>query len=149
MVNFFIFSIFFFKKNKKQTNINLTGDPDQSIYTWRHACVANLNNKMNQEYEDKMQIFHLEMNYRSTANILRASQIVINQDSERIKRQLRTNNIQGNPIVLKKFQEGKDEAIFIAQEIKRLLSSLKPLLTFSDFAILMRTNSMSISIEEG
>ena len=61
----------------------IVGDDDQSIYGWRGAQVENLS-KLLTDFEDAQKTICLEQNYRSTANILNASNAVIANNPERM-----------------------------------------------------------------
>ncbi|KAA1467450.1 UvrD-helicase-domain-containing protein [Dentipellis sp. KUC8613] len=125
--------------------VTIVGDPDQSIYAWRSADVTNLKN-MIRDFPATEQIF-LEQNYRSTASILSLSLAIISEDKERIKKSLHTAHPKGPvPTQLCLVDEMK-EAEFIATEIKRLVAVSGGMLTWSDFAILMRFTALSREIE--
>ncbi|TFY71149.1 hypothetical protein EVG20_g1852 [Dentipellis fragilis] len=125
--------------------VTIVGDPDQSIYAWRSADVTNLTN-MIRDFPATEQIF-LEQNYRSTASILSLSLAIISEDKERIKKSLHTAHPKGPaPTQLCLVDEIK-EAEFIATEIKRLVAVSGGMLTWSDFAILMRFTALSREIE--
>ncbi|CDO74962.1 hypothetical protein BN946_scf184945.g34 [Trametes cinnabarina] len=114
--------------------VTIVGDPDQSIYGWRSAEIANLG-KMQQDFPATQQIY-LEQNYRSTGSILALSLAIVSQDKGRIQKTLRASHAQGPPPVLRIFPIEQVEAAFIAAEIKRLVA-------FSG----VRFNSLSRAIE--
>ncbi|KAH7915664.1 P-loop containing nucleoside triphosphate hydrolase protein [Hygrophoropsis aurantiaca] len=125
--------------------VTVVGDPDQSIYGWRSAEIANLA-KMRNDFANVSQIF-LEQNYRSTGSILAASIAMISQDKSRIPKTLRTTHSLGPRPVLRPFPSEHDEASFIAYEIKRLVAQTGGMLTYGDFVVLLRYNAISRSIE--
>lgn len=82
------------------------------------------------------QVF-LEENYRSTSGILAASMGVISQDQRRIQRKLFTSETStGLPVCVRSLSNARNEASYIAHEIKRLRAQTGNQLGFDDFAIL-------------
>lgn len=129
--------------SSKYKNICVVGDTDQNIYSWRGADIKNMLN-FERKYP-KTKIVLLEQNYRSTKNIIEASNQIIKKNNQRIEKNLYTNNEEGSKIsVFEGYNEG-DEAHFIAGKCKELISSgKKP----SDIAILYRANFQSRILEE-
>ncbi|KAF9565266.1 UvrD-helicase-domain-containing protein [Agrocybe pediades] len=125
--------------------ITIVGDPDQSIYGWRSAEVANLS-RMRKDFPNTQQIF-LEQNYRSTAAILRACLGIVSEDKNRIPKSLHTMHPLGATPVISQFAEQKEETTFMAQEIKRCVANMGGVLRWSDFVILLRYNALSRPIE--
>ena len=132
----------FAAKNKRVTTV---GDPDQSIYGWRSAEIKNLK-RMQKQYPDTL-VVHLEDNYRSSGAILLAALEVIQQDESRPPKPLLPTHCPGTVPVLRKLPSAAIEAAWIVSEIQRLLAMTGNLLTFSDFAILLRSASLSRHIE--
>jgi DNA helicase-2/ATP-dependent DNA helicase PcrA len=124
--------------------ISVVGDDAQSIYSWRGAQVSNMQDF--QKDFSKVKIFKLEQNYRSTKIILKAADSVIKNNTNQLEKTLWTDNEEGEPIVLLKCADEKDEAGQIAKYIKQEASKKK--LTFKDFAILYRTNAQSRAMED-
>ncbi len=125
-------------------NICVVGDPDQSIYGWRHADIRNILD-FKRDYPDTTEI-HLELNYRSTGSIVRAADNIIRANTQRIKRELRTENPAGDPISVRELFDEGQEAQFVAGEIRRLTFSGG--LNFRDCAVMYRTNAQSRPLEE-
>lgn len=130
---------------QQRSFITIVGDPDQSIYGWRSADVKNLG-RMKTQWRDTLTV-NLEENYRSSGAILRAAQKVIEQDETRPPKQLQATHSIGQRPVLRKLPTAKAEADWIIAEIKRLLALSGGLLKLTDFAILLRTASLSRNIE--
>ncbi|KZT33110.1 P-loop containing nucleoside triphosphate hydrolase protein [Sistotremastrum suecicum HHB10207 ss-3] len=125
--------------------VSVVGDPDQSIYGWRAADVGNIS-AMQKNFTDCKQIM-LEHNYRSTGAILGASIAIVSQDTSRIQKSLVTDHAQGTKPALLTFAIEQTEANFIAKEIKRLVACSGGMLTWKDFAILLRFNALSRTLE--
>ena len=127
----------------KYKNICVVGDGDQSIYSFRGANYRNIFN-FEKDYKDVKTIL-LEQNYRSTQNILDAANCVIKNNKKRKDKNLWTDNNQGDKIKFKKCQNEKDEANYVMNEIKKLISQG---VSREDIAILYRTNAQSRNLEE-
>ena len=131
--------------SKKNTSITIVGDPDQSIYSFRSAEIENLN-KMTREYPDTHVVI-LEDNYRSSGSILTSALEVIEQDSSRPAKRMMSTHCPGEMPVLRKLPSSGIEAFWIVLEIQRLVKMTKNLINYSDFAVLLRTASLSRQIE--
>ncbi len=127
----------------KYRNICVVGDADQSIYGWRGANMNNILNFQN-DYKDA-HVTLLEQNYRSTKNILRAANSVIQNNAERKDKNLWTENDEGEKISYYRGQSEVDEALFVVSKIK---TGIESKYSYGDFAVLYRTNAQSRIIEE-
>ncbi|WP_295164979.1 DNA helicase PcrA, partial [Selenomonas sp. F0473] len=125
-------------------NICVVGDADQSIYGWRGADMRNILN-FERDYPEATVIL-LEQNYRSTKNILAAANAVIENNLERKKKALWTDNAEGDPIVVYEGSTEKNEAAYIVREVERLHTIFH--MKYGDIAVLYRTNAQSRNIEE-
>ena len=142
IVQFDLMKLFAAKNNR----ITTVGDPDQSIYGWRSAEVKNL--KRMRKLFPETHVVHLEENYRSSGAILRAALEVIQQDESRPQKALSPTHCHGTLPVLRKLPSSAAEAQWIVSEIKRcILLTGETLMRFSDFAILLRSASLSRQIE--
>lgn len=130
---------------QQRSFITIVGDPDQSIYGWRSADIKNLG-RMKTQWRDTLTV-NLEENYRSSGSILLAAQKVIEQDTTRPPKQLQATHTAGQRPVLRKLPDAKAEADWIVIEIQRLIALSGNMLNLNDFAILLRTASLSRSIE--
>lgn len=129
---------------KKFKNICVVGDSDQSIYRWRGADIGNILS-FEKDYPNA-KVIMLEQNYRSTKRILKAANDVIQNNTTRYPKELRTENAEGEKIVLYKAYNEQEEAQFVIQTIQQLMK--KDNRSFDDFAILYRTNAQSRVMEE-
>jgi DNA helicase-2/ATP-dependent DNA helicase PcrA len=125
-------------------NLFVVGDPDQSIYGWRQADIRNILD-FEKDYPDARQI-HLEVNYRSTAHIVAAADRVIRENVARIDRRLRTDNPDGERIVVRELFDQAHEAQFVAEEISRLANVDH--VAYDNIAVMYRTTAQSRAIEE-
>lgn len=96
-------------------NICVVGDADQSIYGWRGADMQNILD-FEKDYPDA-QVILLEQNYRSTKNILKAANQVIENNVNRKKKNLWTENETGEKIQYYRGDNERHEAQFIVKEI--------------------------------
>lgn len=128
----------------KWGNILVVGDEDQCIYGWRGANIGNIIN-FKQDFKDA-KIFKLEQNYRSTKNILQVANRVIDNNSQRLKKTLWTENEQGKNVNCFVGESDRDEADYVAKTIRDLVRNGD--YSYSDFAILMRLNAPSRLFEE-
>tara|TARA_Y100001936_G_scaffold253852_1_gene321643 strand:- start:4114 stop:5721 length:1608 start_codon:yes stop_codon:yes gene_type:complete len=120
-------------------NICVVGDPDQSIYSWRHANPKNLLDF--EKYFKKTKIITLDQSYRSTKKIIKAADSVIGYNDERLERNLWTDNSDGEPIELLESYNDELEADAVIRSIKKLKLNL------NEVAIMYRVNSQSRSFE--
>ncbi|MEI6132644.1 MAG: DNA helicase PcrA [Bacillota bacterium] len=126
-----------------KNNLCVVGDDDQSIYGWRGANIRNI-----LDFEDDFKgckVVKLEQNYRSTSNILDAANNVIGQNTGRKPKKLWTEETGGNKPVVYKASDQHDESTFVAKEIICQVAKGR---SYSDFAILYRTNAQSRTFEE-
>jgi len=125
-------------------NLCVVGDDDQSIYGWRGANIRNI---LDFEKEfDNCKVIKLEQNYRSTQVILDAANSVIKNNSARKSKKLWTENPEGSRISCYEGNNEHEEAFFVADEIKRLVSREGK--GYKDIAILYRINAQSRVLEE-
>ena len=127
----------------KTNNIFVVGDPDQSIYSWRNADITNILN-FKSDY-NKSKIIYLNKNYRSSQNIIDASQAVISENATNYSRQITAINEKGNLIISIESYDENEEAEIISKEINNIISSDK--IQLKDIAIMYRTNAQSRAFE--
>lgn len=129
---------------KKYNNLCVVGDGDQSIYGWRGANMENILN-FEHDYPDA-HVTLLEQNYRSTKTILKAANDVIQRNVNRKKKDLWTENPEGDAISYYRGQNENDEAHYVVAKIQEEREQNHH--DYGDFAILYRTNAQSRVIEE-
>ena len=124
-------------------NVFAVGDEDQCIYSWRGANFQNIFN-FRRDFPNA-KVFKLERNYRSSAPILQVANNVIKNNSSRLEKNLWTDKSGGEEPVLYNAYDERDEAIFVASNIEKLI---KNGYKYDDIAVLMRINALSRSFEE-
>ncbi|MBT8117489.1 MAG: DNA helicase II, partial [Gammaproteobacteria bacterium] len=123
--------------------ITVVGDDDQSIYGWRGARVENIL-RFQKDFTNT-RVIRLEQNYRSTATILKAANAVIDNNAERMGKQLWTEGHDGEPIKLYTAYNEQDEARYVVDCIEDHVDKGG---MRSDVAILYRSNAQSRVFEE-
>ena len=124
----------------KYKNLCVVGDDDQSIYKFRGANIENILN-----FEDSFpgaKVIKLEQNHRASQIILNAANGVIRHNRGRKEKTLWTANGEGSLVSFKQFENARDEADYVARQIRDSGFSYK------DQAVLYRTNAQSRLIEE-
>ena len=124
-------------------NLFVVGDPDQTIYTWRGADVQFM-----LEFESRHEgakTIYLNRNYRSTPEILCASNALIDKNRERLPKQLTAVRSAGPKPLYFHARTSELEADWIAEKIKRLGREGVPL---SQIAVLYRAHYVSRTVEE-
>ncbi|MDR2211493.1 MAG: exodeoxyribonuclease V subunit gamma [Spirochaetaceae bacterium] len=132
------------KDPAKEANLCVVGDDDQSIYSWRGANYENLL-MFERDFPGAKEI-KLEQNYRSTTTILEAANGVISHNTKRKEKTLWSRNSGGKPVELFFPLNESGEGDYIAGKIKTHM--MRDGLRYDDFGILLRTNSMTRTIEE-
>lgn len=125
-------------------NIFVVGDTDQSIYGFRGADVDNvIDTYKKQDFNIKF----LPTNYRSTQNIVNASNSVIKNNKFRIVKEVKTDNEVGSKVKYVKCNDQIQEAGYIAYKIKKILED-HPDYNYKDFAVLTRVQAETGLLEE-
>ncbi|MCZ2084352.1 MAG: UvrD-helicase domain-containing protein, partial [Flavobacteriales bacterium] len=128
----------------KFENICVVGDDAQSIYSFRGANIYNILN-FKKDYPDAVTV-SLEQNYRSTQNIVNAANVVISKNLQQFKKNVFSDNEEGEKIKIYRSLSDADEANFVASNIWEQHNSDQK--RFTDFAILYRTNSQTRAFED-
>lgn len=125
------------------SNICVVGDSDQSIYSWRGADITNILN-FERDYKDA-EVILLEQNYRSTQAILDTANLLIKKNKERKDKNLWTDNKKGHIPEYTKYVDERAEASDVINKIYQMNNDG---ISFSQMAILYRTNAQSRAFEE-
>ncbi|MCE3278175.1 MAG: ATP-dependent helicase [Bacteroidetes bacterium] len=125
-------------------NVCVVGDDAQSIYAFRGANIQNILN-FEKDYPE-LHTFKLEQNYRSTKNIVGAANNVIAKNKEQLKKNVFTENDEGELIKVQRNDSDNAEGNFVANSIFE--TKMNEQAHNKDFAILYRTNAQSRAMEE-
>ncbi len=124
-------------------NICVVGDIDQNVYSWRGSDLQNILSF--EERYPNAKVILLEQNYRSTKTILNASNEIIRKNKRRRKKNLFTENSDGEKISLVGLSDETEEARFVAKEAQERISGGMPA---REIAVLYRANFQSRALEE-
>jgi len=127
-----------------QHHICIVGDDAQSIYSFRGATIENIL-KFEHDYPGVV-TFKLEQNYRSTEHIVQAANMVIQNNSKQIPKEIWTQLGTGHKIKMIKAVSDVEEGRLVASTIIEYKNRLH--LENKDIAILYRTNAQSRVFEE-
>ena len=128
----------------KHHKVCVVGDDSQSIYSFRGADISNILQFQNNYPEAKL--FKLEKNYRSTENIVKAANSLINKNNNRIPKTLYSDNGSGHLIKVYNPPSEIEEADTVVRQITRINRDEN--VSYNNFAVLYRTNSQSRVIED-
>jgi DNA helicase-2/ATP-dependent DNA helicase PcrA len=127
----------------EHNNIFIVGDDDQSIYSWRGACVSNFAS-FTKDFRD-VRAIRLEQNYRSTPQILALAAKVIAKNDARMEKTVWSALPDGDKPRVISFPRDRDESSWIAEMASQRMAEDKPL---EDCAIFYRANWQSRIVEE-
>ncbi len=127
----------------KSQNICVVGDPDQSIYSWRHADPTNLTDFQSTFKDTK--IVTLDQSYRSTQIILEAADSVIGNNDGRMEKNLWTENDRGTRISVAEAYNEDEEARLVLEAAANLKS--QDGIGRNEVAIMYRVNAQSRAFE--
>ncbi|WP_235678866.1 DNA helicase PcrA [Jeotgalicoccus sp. ATCC 8456] len=126
----------------KYRNICVVGDSDQSIYKFRGADIQNILN-FERDYPEAT-VIKLEENYRSTKMILDAANAVIDNNTERKPKNLRSNKGEGAKVEVNVSFSEREEG----QAVVRKIQELSDEYSYGDMAVLYRANAQSRAVED-
>ncbi len=128
-----------------ERNLFVVGDDDQSIYSFRGACVDNMLNFTKRDYPDA-KVYKLCQNYRSNDAILKGSNSLIKYNVMREPKELFTDKIgPTTSVMVHDTYYYEDEVRYVINEIIHLVNHEK--YQYSDIAILYRNNAISRNFE--
>ncbi|MDR2774750.1 MAG: UvrD-helicase domain-containing protein [Tannerella sp.] len=129
---------------KKHQQVFVVGDDAQSIYSFRGANIDNM-----LRFKDNYptcKVFKLERNYRSTQNIVDAANSLIAKNKEQIEKTIYSENKKGGKVVVYSSYSDYEEGYLVSAGILDMIRDNG--YSYSDFAILYRTNAQSRVIED-
>ena len=118
------------------------GDDDQSIYAFRGASAANMQDLQRDFAIER--VIKLEQNYRSHGHILDAANALIGHNRRRLGKNLWTAETKGEPLRVFEAPTDLDEAAFIVDEVRALQAEGVAL---AHIAVLYRSNAQSRVLE--
>ena len=127
----------------QSNHVFCVGDDDQSIYGWRGARIENIQ-KIENDFKP-IKVIKLEQNYRSTGNILSASNALIANNPNRLEKSLWTESGDGDLINVFNARTETEEAQYVIGEIQSQFNQGRNL---NECAILYRSNAQSRVFEE-
>jgi DNA helicase-2/ATP-dependent DNA helicase PcrA len=130
--------------DQEGSSFYIVGDPNQAIYAFTGASVANILN-FREMFPGAEQLI-LNLNYRSTPEILCACQNLIRHNQKRIDSDLRTDNANGGDIIVLESSSEETEALAVMFEIRDLVE--RKGYAYTDIAVLYRCNFQSRWLEE-
>ncbi|MYE14667.1 MAG: DNA helicase II [Gammaproteobacteria bacterium] len=126
-----------------ESSVMAVGDDDQSIYGWRGAKIENIH-RFSQDFRETS-IVRLEQNYRSTGTILKAANGLIDNNTDRLGKELWTASGDGDPILLHDAYNEVEEARFVADRSHEWIDGGG---SPDEVAVLYRSNAQSRPLEE-
>ena len=129
--------------SKNHRNICVVGDPDQSIYAWRGADIANILD-FEEQYSDAT-IVPLGRNFRSTGHIVNTSALLIEHNNQRKEKKLYTELHDGNMPTVLSLEGEHEEAEAIVREVVKLREEE---VLLKEMAVLYRVNALSRVLED-
>ena len=128
----------------EESSMWVAGDDWQSIYAFTGASVGNILNF--KDLFPSAQEYILNLNYRSTPQILKGCQNLIRHNLRKIDKELKTVNPAGDDIVVLEASSEEGEALNLVNEIVDLTD--RQGFAYKDIAVLYRANFQSRVVEE-
>lgn len=119
-----------------QNNLFIVGDDDQSIYAFRGAKPEIMMHFPKDFPTVQTEI--LSCNYRSTKKIVETAGRLITCNKNRFKKKIYTENEEGLPVCIKKFDTARQEELYVKDCIVKSYQEGCP---YEEMAVLYRTNS--------
>lgn len=128
------------------TKVNVVGDPDQNIYSWRGADIQLILDF--ESHFENTKTYFLSRNYRSTPEIVSIANKLISNNSRRLNNELYSikNNSEKNIPKIYYFNSSEEEAQYVAKEIINLEKESN--IKHDEIAIIYRNNSLSLDFEK-
>jgi DNA helicase II / ATP-dependent DNA helicase PcrA len=128
---------------EEHRNLMVVGDEDQSVYRFRGADIRNILD-FQKDFPDA-EVIRLEQNYRSTQPILSVSNAIIQNNRERLGKNLWTDIEKGDLPVIRELEDEHAEARYVAGEVERLVDEG---MSRDEIAVFYRTNAQSRVLED-
>lgn len=128
--------------SEEHKQVFCVSDDDQLIYSFRNSDIKILQDFQNQANE----LIILDHNYRCSKEILEVSNSLIDENQKRIKKVLKSNYESKTKVVYNQFLNQNEEAAFIVNTIKELVSTTD--IKLNDIAVLYRNNNQVLLVEK-
>lgn len=120
----------------ENSNITVVGDPDQNIYSWRGANIDLINNFNN--WYPSAETIMLDINYRSTPEIINSSNSLIKNNKNRVSEFIATPfKLSQSPVEIIEKENDGEESFALARRIEGLRNSGYK---YHDIAIIVRSS---------
>jgi DNA helicase-2/ATP-dependent DNA helicase PcrA len=129
--------------SEEHRNLFVVGDEDQSVYGFRSADIRNILD-FQKDFPDA-DVIRLEQNYRSTRPILEVANAVIQNNRQRLGKNLWTDLDKGDLPIIRELEDEHAEARYVAGEIERLVDEG---MSRDEIAVFYRTNAQSRVLED-
>ncbi|HEX3988932.1 MAG TPA: ATP-dependent helicase, partial [Verrucomicrobiae bacterium] len=123
-------------------NVMVVGDDSQSIYSWRGAHFQNII-KFPDRYE-KSSVFRIEINYRSTPEILKLANAAIAANTNQFAKELTAWRKSGSKPILVPCVTSGQQAAFVAQRVLELREEGREL---GSMAVLYRSHFHALELQ--
>src|SRR3954451_4593164 len=128
---------------EEHRNLMVVGDEDQSVYRFRGADIRNILD-FQKDFPDA-EVIRLEQNYRSTQPILSVANAIIQNNRERLGKNLWTDKDKGDVPVIRELEDEHTEARYVAGEVERLVDEG---MSRDEIAVFYRANAQSRVLED-
>jgi DNA helicase-2/ATP-dependent DNA helicase PcrA len=128
---------------EEHRNLMVVGDEDQSVYRFRGADIRNILD-FQKDFPDA-EVIRLEQNYRSTQPILSVANAIIQNNRERLGKNLWTDIDKGDLPVIREMEDEHAEARYVAGEVERLVDEG---MSRDEVAVFYRANAQSRVLED-
>ena len=119
----------------------VVGDDDQCIYGFRGSSPAIMK-RFTDDFRGAQRIT-LGFNYRCSANICRASGLMISENKERIAKKARAAKPAGDKVIVKGLKDESEQLAYLLDELKKLTAE-----EVSETAVITRTNFHALRIRD-
>lgn len=126
----------------RHQNVMVVGDDSQSIYSWRGAHFANIF-EFPKRYTDA-KVHKIEVNYRSTPEILHFANAVIRSNSNQFAKQLEPARKSGMEPMVVVTNDAHEQAMFVAEKALELRDEG---IELNEMAILYRSHFHAMELQ--
>ena len=125
--------------SQPQNNLCVVADDDQSIFMWRGSDVTKLL-QFEKEYPGAT-VMTMSQNYRSSQEIVQASNQFIKRNQNRYPKEMFTANSSDQPVAIKTMHHYEDQLKYVTEEIKKSGVS-------EEVAVLYRNNASAVPLAD-